>query len=294
MTKRLSLRGQSARSSTETPFETIERVARRADVLAYDGPDGNFASRDCRADYPQVSGIADEGFVFYGGPVSCDVTNPTLTGNSAAGIFVLNGGDGVDGHARHRHRGLRRHRLRDQFHDLRLGAALHREQPERLAEHEPHGHGDTQGAEIDVTNVSSTTPTINPCSMGGTGTTPAPWLGSGRADVAFGNAATAAIGIIDNGANLAPGGGVGSSAPRVTNGQADALVTACQLALKWREPTTATTLTQIRSDRGNASAASISSLSVGGSVTFHDPATSTTVGTISDATTKAGGGTVSA
>ena len=49
----------------------------------------------------------------------------------------------------------------------------------------------------------------------------------------------------------------------------------------------------------NASAAARPSLSVGGSVTFHDPATSMTatsmtVGTISNTTTKAGGGAVSA
>jgi hypothetical protein len=40
--KRPSLRGQSARSSTETPFEIIGRVARYAGVLAYDGPDGGL------------------------------------------------------------------------------------------------------------------------------------------------------------------------------------------------------------------------------------------------------------
>ena len=51
---------------------------------------------------------------------------------------------------------------------------------------------------------------------------------------------------------------------------------------------------QIRSDRGNASSGVDIVPERGGSVTFHDPATSTTVGTISDATTKAGGGTVSA
>jgi hypothetical protein len=53
-------------------------------------PEFAIASSDCRADHPQASGIADEGFVFYGGPVSCDVTNATLTGNSAAWISVLN------------------------------------------------------------------------------------------------------------------------------------------------------------------------------------------------------------
>ena len=40
--KRPSLRGQSARSSTETPFEIIGRVARHAGVLACDGPDGGL------------------------------------------------------------------------------------------------------------------------------------------------------------------------------------------------------------------------------------------------------------
>jgi hypothetical protein len=179
-----------------------------------------------------------------------------------------------------------------------------------------------QGAEIDVINMSSTTPTIHPHFVGGTGITPALWLSSGRTDVASSNAATAAMGIIDNGANFASGVVSGLNALRVTNGQADAVVVAYQHAIKWREPATATMVAQIHSDctnasgggeiafvndgahiqdagghnviNVNASAASMSSLSMGGSVTFHDPATSTAVGTISNATTKAGGGGVSA
>jgi len=47
-------------------------------------------STDCWADHITISGVADEGYAFYGGTHGCGITNSTINGNAGAGVSLLN------------------------------------------------------------------------------------------------------------------------------------------------------------------------------------------------------------
>ena len=82
--------------------------------------------------WPSLNGTAGAGWTTVGNTLGATIG---ASDNLAAPIASLGAAPVPSGW-------LPRHRLRDQLHDLHLGAVLHREQPERIASHEPCDHGD--------------------------------------------------------------------------------------------------------------------------------------------------------